>query len=69
MGILRSRYVRFGIRGPHFSVSMRNLYYLEAIEIEYWVFSFYHGTYVGAGSLKTTPYGKHQGSTKQMEIT
>jgi hypothetical protein len=48
---------------------MRNLYYLEAIEIEYWVFSFYHGTYVGAGSLKTTPYGKHQGSTKQMEIT
>jgi hypothetical protein len=64
MGILSPRNVRFGIRVPHFSGSMRNLYYLEAIEIEYRVFSFYHGTYVGACSLKTTPYDKHQGSIK-----
>jgi hypothetical protein len=63
MGILSPRNVRFGIRDPHFSA--RNFYYLEAIEIEYRVFSFYHGTYVGAGSLKTTPYGKHQGLIKQ----
>jgi hypothetical protein len=65
MGILSPRNVRFGIRGPHFRASTRNLYYLEVIEIEYRVFSFYHGTCVGAGSLKTTPNGKHQGSIKQ----